>query len=380
MLIRYGLRSLLARKTTSLAAGLGVAMVTFVLAAALMLASGVSHTLASGGRTDVAMVLRRGSTSELSSTVSETDVRIVRATPGVASVAAETVAVLALDKVGAPGFSNVTVRGTDEGSLPSRPSVHLIEGRLPQPGTDEAMVGTQVRGRFRGVDLGGTIELRKNRPVHVVGVFADGGSSAESEVWLDGKIAAAAFGRQGSVSAVRVVLSDATAFEGFRGALEGDERLALTAVRELGYLRAQSEDLATFLRVMGWIIASFFSVGAVLGATMTMHAAIASRGREIGTLRALGFSRWRILGTFVFEATAMTGAGGILGALAATLLAFVHISMINYATWSELSFGFQPTWQALVTAGVFGIGMGLVGGLFPALRAMRMSPLQALRH
>lgn len=379
MLIRYGLRSLLARKTTSLAAGLGVALVTFVLAAALMLAAGVSHTLVARGRTDVALVLRRGSTSELSSTVSESDVRTVRAAPGVTAVAAETVVVLALDKVGAPGFSNVTVRGIDEGSLPSRPSLHLVEGRLPAPGTDEAMVGTQVRGRFRGVDMGGTIELRKNRPVHVVGVFADGGSSTESEVWLDGKVAAAAFGRQGSVSAVRVVLADAGGQGAFRAAVESDERLALTAVSELDYLRAQSEDLATFLRVMGWIIATFFSVGAVLGATMTMHAAIASRGREIGTLRALGFSRSRILGTFVFEAAAMTGIGGAVGATGATLLAFVRISMINYATWSELSFGFTPTWQALLTAGIFGVGMGLVGGLFPAVRAMRMSPLQALR-
>lgn len=380
MLIRYGLRSLLARKATSLAAGLGVALVTFVLAAALMLAAGVSHTLAAGGRTDVAIVLRRGSTSELSSSVSESDVRTVRAAPGVSAVAAETVVVLALDKVGAPGFSNVTVRGIDEGSTSSRPSLRVVEGRMPLPGTDEAMVGTQVRGRFRGVDLGGTIELRKNRPVHVVGVFADGGSSAESEVWLDGKVAAAAFGRQGAVSAVRVVLVDAGAFDAFRAAIEGDERLALSAASELGYLRAQSEGLATFLRVMGWIIATFFSVGAVLGATMTMHAAIAHRGREIGTLRALGFSRSRILGTFVFEAVAMTGAGGILGVAAATLLAFVHISMINYATWSELSFGFTPTWQALATAATFGVGMGLLGGLFPAVRAMRTSPLQALRN
>jgi putative ABC transport system permease protein len=380
ILLRYGIKSLLARKVTALAAALGVALVTFVLSAALMLATGVESTVAAHGRNDVVLVLRKGSATELTSVLQEQQVRDLQAMRQLTVSSAETIMVLAMQKVGAPGLSNVTVRGIGDSAVKVRQGLHVTQGRRPTPGTSEAMVGARINGRFQGLALGEHFDLRRNRPVTVVGIFDDGGSAAESEVWMDDAMLKASFARGGTESVVRAQLSEPAAFEEVRRSVEGDLRLGLTLVRETEYLRTQSEGLTTFLTVMGWIVTSFFAVGAVIGAMMTMHAAVASRTREIGTLRALGFSRLRVLSAFTFESAAMTGLGGLVGALLATLLGFVRISMMNYATWSELVFSFSPTPRVLLTAAAFGVLMGLVGGIFPAIRATRISPLAALRQ
>lgn len=383
--IKYNLRSLYARRVTALAAVTGVALVTLVLAASLMLSEGVKKTLGASGRATVAVVLRRGSNSELNSMVADEAVGVVLAAPGVRrqdgrpAGVAEVVVVLALPKLGATGFSNVTLRGITEESIRLRPQVRLLEGRMPRPGSDEAAVGARVRGRFPGLAPGESFDLRRNRPIHVVGVLEDGGGAAESEVWIDRDTLRAAFGRQGVVSSMHVELDDPARFDAFRAAVEHDKRLGLEAQAEPAFLDHQSESLSLFLRVMGTTVAVFFSVGAIIGATITMHAAVASRTREIGTLRALGFSRRSILGGIVLETVVLTMTGGLVGALLSTLLAFVKVSMINYATWSELVFAFSPTMGIILRSVAFAAGMGLLGGLFPALRASRISPLAAMR-
>ena len=241
------------------------------------------------------------------------------------------------------------------------------------------IIGERIRGRFEHVDLGQSFELRKNRPVTVVGVFTDGGSSHESEIWVDRDTLRSAFGREGAVSSVRVRLESAAKLDGFRVAVEQDKRLGLQVMRETTYFEKQSENLSLFIGVMGSLIAIFFSIGAMIGAAITMYAAVANRQREIGTLRALGFSRISILASFLAESTLLALAGGALGALASLGMGFVKFSMVNFASWSEVVFSFDPTPEILGRALLFALVMGIFGGFFPAVRAARVSPVVAMR-
>lgn len=383
--IHYNVRSLWVRKLTTAVTVAGVALVTLVLAAALMLAEGVTKTVTAGGRMDVAMVVRAGATGEMESNVDEEAVGLVLSQPGVKQVdgvpqgTGEVVIVLALDKVGAEGLSNVVLRGTTELSRATRPGLTVVDGRLPSPGSDEAMMGAAIAGRFRGLEIGGSVELRPNRPVRIVGVFEDGGSGAESELWADLDVVRSSIGRSGGVSVVRVELSSPEAFDAFSAAIESDRRLGLDAKRETDFLEAQSQGLSLFITIMGMVIAVFFSIGAIIGATITMHAAVAHRTREIGTLRAIGFSRAAILTGFLAEAVVMTVMGGALGIAMSFALTSIEVSMVNSATWSELVFRFAATPSAMITAFVFATVMGLMGGFLPAVRASRIPPLAALR-
>jgi putative ABC transport system permease protein len=383
--LRYNLRSLWVRKATTLATALGIALVVFVLASALMLSQGVKETLGAAGREDVAIVLRKGSDAEMGSIVDNPQIGLIKSMPGVKREgnepvgAGESVVVIALEKIGAIGVTNVQVRGVAQGSAPLRPNVKMLEGRMPAPGTDEVAVGRAIRGRIKGVDLNQSFDLKKNRPVKVVGVFEDGGSAHESEVWLDVDNLSSAFGREGAVSSVRVVLESPSAFDAFRASVESDKRLGLQAIRETKYYEKQSEGTSIFISALGTMIAVFFSIGAMIGATITMYASIANRRREIGTLRALGFSRLSILFCFLFEAVLLALGGGLLGAALATLMGTVELSMINFASGSELVFRFRATPQILATSVVSAVAMGIMGGFLPAVRAARTSPLAAMR-
>jgi putative ABC transport system permease protein len=293
--------------------------------------------------------------------------------------AAEVVVVLALAKVGVPGLTNVAVRGVTEASYALRPNVKIVRGKPARPGSDEVVIGERIAGRFQNVDLNQKFELRKNRPVTVVGVFSDGGSSHESEVWADLDTLRSAFGREGAVSSVRVRLESRSKLDAFRTAVEQDKRLGLMVMRETTYYEQQSENLALFIGIMGTLIAVFFSIGAMIGATITMYAAVANRQREIGTLRALGFSRTSILSSFLIEAVVLAFIGGAIGAAASLAMKMVTFSMVNFASWSEVVFSFDPTPSIIGKALVFAIGMGLLGGFFPAIRASRVSPVAAMR-
>lgn len=383
--LKYNLRSLAVRRTTTAATAFGIALVVFVLSSSLMLSAGVKKTLGNSGRADVAIVLRKGSDAELGSGVEEPQVGLIKSMPGVKKDGdkpigvGEVVVVLALEKLGADGVANVQVRGTTDAALKLRPAVTIVDGRMPTPGSDEAMVGARIRGRFRGLEIGQRLELKKNRYVKVVGVFTDAGSSHESEVWTDLDMLRSTFGREGSVSSVRVLLESEGAFDGFQTAVEQDKRLGLMATRETKYYEKQSEGTALFISVLGSVIAFFFSLGAMIGAMNTMYASIANRQREIGTLRALGFSRTAILTSFLIEGIVLSALGGLVGAVASLGMGAVKFSMMNFASWSEMVFSFEPTPQVMGTALGAALMMGFVGGLLPAVKAAGVSPLAAMR-
>jgi putative ABC transport system permease protein len=384
--LRYNVRSLAVRKATTVATMLGIALVVFVFSSALMLSAGIHRTLAISGQPDVAIVLRNGSDAELGSVLDVASVDTILGAPGVKRDetgkpigAGEIIVVGAMEKIGANGLANVQIRGVTGDVFKFRPRAHVVEGRPPKPGSDEVIVGSRLRGRFKGTDLGESFDLRKNRPVTVVGVFEDDGSSYESEVWVDIDTLRAGYGRQGMVSSVRVKLESPEAFDVFKAAMEGNKQYGYQALRESAYLEKQSQGTSLFIGVLGTLISLFFALGAMIGATITMYAAVSNRQREIGTLRALGFSRFSILSSFLMEAVILALVGGLLGAVASLAMGFVRFSMMNFTSWSEIVFSFQPTPGVIVTALVLATLMGIVGGFFPAMRAAQVSPIQAMR-
>jgi putative ABC transport system permease protein len=386
--LSYNVRSLMVRKTTTFATAFGIALVVFVLAAALMLSEGVSKTLVAGGRTDNAIVTRKGADNEMSSSIESKSISLILATPGVKKDetgaplgGGEVVVVIAQDRLGGdPGqVSNILVRGVNDNVLKVRPDVRIIEGRPAKPGTDECIIGKGLVGNYRGMILGDKFDLKKNRPVNVVGVFEAGGSSFESEVWVNLETARTSFGREGLVSSVTARLDSAAKFDAFKATIETDKQLLLEARRETKYYEDQSQGTSLFISIMGTIIAVFCAAGATLGAMNTMFAAVAQRKREVGTLRALGFSKFQILTSFVMESSVLALAGGLAGLAAALALTLTRVSMMNFQTWQEISFSFTATPQIMLTAIIAGAGMGIVGGLLPALKAAGTSPIEAMR-
>jgi putative ABC transport system permease protein len=384
--IRYNVRSLAVRKATTLATALGIALVVFVLASSLMLSAGIRKTLGSSGRADNAIVLRMGSDAELGSVVEESSVPLILAAPGVKMDeqgkplgSSEVVVVAAMPKLGADGVTNVTIRGVPDNSARFRPEVQIVAGRAPKPGADEVMIGGRIRGRIEGLDLGQTFELKKNRPVTVVGVFEAGGSSYESEVWGDSELIRQAYHREGIYSSVRVVLESPTKFDAFRAGVENDKRLGLQAVRETTFYEKQSEGVAKFVGILGTIVSIFFAAGAMIGAMITMYAAVANRVVEVGTLRALGFRRRSVLGAFLLESILLGLVGGAAGVVLAGFLSFARVSTLNFSSFSEIGFGFALSLGVIINALIFAVVMGIVGGFLPAVRAARLNIVNALR-
>lgn len=385
--ISYNWRSLIVRRTSTLAALLGIALVVFVLASALMLAAGVRHTMGKSGRDDTAIVLRKGSDAEISSIIEEPSLKLISAAPGIKKdkqgqplVVGETVVVTTMAKKGEENsVSNVALRGVPDNVMNLRDEVRLVAGRMPQAGTNEVLVGQRILGRFQNIELGQSFEVRKNKPATIVGVMEDDGSSFESEIWTSHELMRMAFGREGMVSSVRVRLESVAAFDAFAAYVEQDKRLGLMAMRESAFYEKSSEGTSLFISVMGKIIAFFFSLGAMIGAMITMYASISDRQREIGTLRAIGFSRSSILFSFITESLLLSLAGGLLGILAALPMGLVRISMPNIASFSEVVFSLRPTTQIMLTSIISAAGMGLLGGFLPALRAARISAIEAMR-
>jgi putative ABC transport system permease protein len=385
--LSYNVRSLTVRKVSSLAAVLGIALVVAVFAAANMLSAGIKETLGSSGSSSNAIILRQGSDAEIASGIEEPQVglllakeQVARAASGGALGVAEVVVVVTLDKKGTDGVSTVLVRGVPAHVYDFRPEVKLVAGRKAQPGTDEVVIGKAIRGRFVGVDLGGSFDLKKNRPVTVVGVFESGGSSFESEVWADLDTARTTFGRQGMVSSVRVRLDSPSKFDAFKADVEGDKKLGLAVEREDKFYEKASQGMATLLGGLGVFIAIVFSLGAMIGAAITMYGQVSNRAHEVGTLRALGFSRLSILSSFLIESLMLAIAGGVLGAVASLLMGLVKFSMINFTSWSEVVFRFTATPDIIVSSLFFAGFMGLLGGFLPALRAAYISPIEAMRN
>ncbi len=387
--VSYNVRSLFVRKATTIATALGIALVVFVLAASQMLSRGVKKTLGSAGSPINGFVMRKGADTEMSSGIETPMVNLIMAAPGVKKDAngnamgvGEIVMVLALEKLGgtAGQVSNVQLRGVPDNELSFRKEAHLIDGRPAHPGTDEVIIGKRLRGKFKGLELGQTFEVKKNRMASVVGIFEAQGSSHESEIWCDIDLVRTAFGRAGMVSSVTVALQSEGQFDAFKSAMEHDKQLGLQAFRENVYYEKQSEGTAKLVSFLGGAIVFFFSIGAIIGAMITMYAAVSHRKKEVGTLRALGFSRITILSSFLLEAFVLALIGGTFGAVASLGMSLVHFSMMNMASWSEITFSFDPAPDILVRAILIGGLMGIAGGLLPAIRASRTSPVEAMRE
>lgn len=385
--LTYNVRSLAVRKTTTLATAGGIGLVVFVLAAMLMLSAGVRRTMAISGEPDVAMILRKGSDAELSSGIEIPSVGLILASKEVKRRAdgspdgvGEVVVVITTDKIGTEGVSNVQIRGVPEDVFAFRPNVKLIEGRKARPGADECVIGRAIRGRFKGVDLGQSFELRKNRNLKVVGIFEAAGASYESEVWADVEAVRGAFGREGIVQSVRARLVSEASFESLKRSLEGNRQLGVSVERERKYYEDQSQGTSKFLTAMGSAVSFFFAIGAMIGAMITMYSAVANRKREIGVLRALGFSKLSIMSSFLIESMLLALIGGALGAAASMGMSVVRFSMVNFQSWSEMVFTFQPTVEIVVGALVFAVAMGFFGGLLPAVSAARMPLIKSLKE
>jgi len=378
---QYNARSLLVRKATTLATALGIALVVFVFAGALMLGD-VSRVLATAGRPDTVIILRKGSDAELSSAIGNEYLGLFRGPAQVSQaggVIGEIIVVVIADHIDSSTSSNVLVRGTPPEGIAFRPEIKIVSGRAPRPGTNEVMVGSGIAGRFKGLAIGGTLDLRRNRPLSVVGVFSADGGSYESEVWGDLDYVRNALGRQAVVSSARVRLTSAADFDAYRQAIESDKRFSMKVMREPDYNEKQSQAVATFLKWFGIVAAVLFSFAAMLGAAITMNGAVAHRTREIGTLRALGFSRRSILVAFLIEAIVLATVGGVIGSAMVLLLSFAKFPIINFQTFSEIVLSFHATPRVFAASLIFSGAMGLVGGLFPAIRAARVSPIEAMR-
>ena len=382
--ISYSYRNLLARRLTSFLTAAGMALVVFVFAAVLMLAEGLRRTLVATGSYDNAVVLRAGSETEVQSSISRDQAAIIGAQPEVAldmegrrMVAGEAIVLVNLPKRGTNKPANVIVRGVQAVSLPLRREVRLAAGRFPRPGSTEIMAGMQIAQRFQGAGLGESLRFA-TRQWRVVGIFDAGNTGFSSEIWGDVEQLLQAF-RRTVFSSVILRLQDPRAFPGLKARLEGDPRLPVQVLREVDMYEAQSRRLATFIRILGLVLTGIFSVGAILGAMVTMYAQVGARIAEIGTMRALGFQRRHILAAFLLESILLGFLGWVLGLIPASLLNFITLSTVNWASFAELSFKFALTPGILLKSLIFGLGMGLLGGLLPSLKAARMPLLEALR-
>jgi hypothetical protein len=384
ILFSYSLRNLWTRRLTTVLTASGMALVVFVFAATLMLAEGFRKTLVETGSFDNVLVIRKASASEVQSGVDRVQASVVESQPEIAAgadgnplAAKEIVVLISLPKRSTRKPSNVVIRGVSAASLPLRPQVRLVAGRMPRAGSSEVVAGQSVAERFTGGGLGETLRFGM-RDWSVVGVFDAGATGYSSEIWGDADQLMQAF-RRPVYSSVLFRLRSPAEFDRVKNRIESDPRLTLEAKRETQYYRDQSEVMATFLRIMGITLTSIFSVGAVIGAMITMYAAVANRTAEIGTLRALGFRRRSILTAFLLESLLLGLAGGLTGLLFASFMQLLTISTVNWQTFSELAFTFTLTPKIALQSLLFSLIMGFVGGVLPAARAGRMNIVEALR-
>jgi putative ABC transport system permease protein len=380
----YTFRNLWARKLTTLLTAGGMALVVFVFATVLMLEEGLRKTLVDTGSYDNVVVTRRSSQTEVQSAVDRVQAAIIESQPEVAFGAdgerltsKETVVLVNLNKRDSGKPTNVMIRGVAAHGLTLRPQVKIVEGRTFRPGSSEIIAGRSTAERFKGAGLGETLwfGLREWR---VVGTFDAGKSGFDSEIWGDADQLMQAF-RRPVYSVVLFKLNDPERFADIKARLENDQRLTVEAKRENLYYAEQSQVLANFIRYLGLTLSIIFSVGAVIGAMITMYASVASRTAEIGTLRALGFRKRSILAAFLLESVLLGMVGGCVGLFLASFMQFFTISTMNWQSFSELAFSFTLTPDIAVRTLLFALIMGVVGGFLPAIRAARLSIIDALR-
>ncbi len=383
--VSYSFRNLFTRRLTTFLTASGMALVVFVFASILMLSAGLEKTLVETGSDDNVIVTRKAANSEVQSGVDRQQAAIVESVPEIATgengerlVARELVVLISLLKRGSDKPANVVIRGVESASLLLRPQVRLSAGRQPRPGTSEIMAGSSIAQRFKGGGIGESLHFGM-RDWMVVGIFDAGSTGFSSEIWGDATQLMQAF-RRPVFSSITFKLRDSGEFSGVEKRLNADPRLTLDVRRETRYYRDQSEAMAKFLRILGLSLTIIFSLGAIIGAMITMYAAVANRVGEIGTLRALGFQRSSILVAFLMEALLLGFTGGIAGLAGASFMQLITISTMNWQTFSELAFSFTLTFEIIYKSLLFSLFMGLVGGLIPAIRASRLKIVDALRQ
>jgi ABC-type lipoprotein release transport system permease subunit len=382
--VSYIARNLVARRlTTALTAG-GMALVVYVFATVLMLSAGLQKTLVATGQDDNVVVIRRSSQTEVQSGISRLQAGVVESLPQIALdangrplISKEPVVLINLPKRSSGKPANVVIRGVTPPGLTLRPQVEIVEGRMFRPGTAEVIAGRSVADGFQGAGLGETLRFA-SRDWTIVGVFDAGHTAFDSEIWGDAEQMLQAFRRTG-FSSLLFRLNDPGEFDAAKSAIENDPRLTLEAKREKRFYAEQSEALSKFIRYLGTSISIIFSIGAVIGAAITMYASVASRTGEIGTLRALGFSRAAILTAFLGEALLLGLIGGIVGLAAASVMQALSISTTNFQTFAEIAFSFTMTPGIVFASLIFALAMGFIGGFLPAARAARMKIVDALR-
>ena len=382
----YNIRSVRARWTSTIVAVAGIAGTVGVFVAMLSLARGFRATLVSSGSADNALITRGGATSEMTSGVSIDSVKVIQDAPGIARgvegplVSPEAVLMAPIPLLSTRTDANVMFRGVSPNVLTIRKNVKIKEGRMFRHGLNEIIVGKNAEVTYSGLTLGSKIGLGSAQ-WQVVGIFDAGGTAFDSEVWGDPHLINGAYNRPDNLSqSVTVHLTSPAAFQQLKDSLTKDPRLNVDVTREIDYYAKQSTRMTTLITRLGGFVALIMAIGAVFGALNTMYSAVAERGREIATMRALGFSTLSVLLSFLFEALLISLFGGILGCVAVLPLNGWTTSTMNFQTFSNLAFAFKITFDLLLMGIVFALVMGVLGGLFPAIRAAVRPVAVALRE
>ncbi|MFH2035590.1 MAG: ABC transporter permease [Candidatus Zixiibacteriota bacterium] len=382
--VSYTVRNIVNHKITSFLTILGISLVVFVFAGSLMLTRGLSDTLVASGSDGNVTLIRQAAQTEVQSIIYKDQAQIVRNFPeimadenGAPLITTEIYVIISRLNRKTGGEGNIAVRGITNQSIAIRPNVHIVEGRMWTESGSEILAGRQAAERFEGCGLGETVRFGM-RDWTVVGIFDAGGSSVESELWCDVTQAGDAFDRP-VYSSLTFRVSDTASFLAVKEKIEDDQRLKLEVNWEKEYYAKQSRSISTFLNIAGSVISIIFSLGAIVGAMITMYAAVANRIKEIGTLRSLGFSRFSILSSFLFESILISFIGGVIGVAGAYTLRYVKISTTNWDTFSEIAFNFEISVPIITYTLIFAILMGIIGGFLPAVRAARMKIVDSLR-
>lgn len=380
------LRTIPQRLGSSGVAIIGIAGVVVVFVSVLSIASGFTAVMSGSGSPARAIVMRSGADSEMTSGLGGAEVDVIKQAPGLrrngqsALASAELFVIIDLPKISTNSPANVPMRGVDATALQVRDEVSFLEGRMFQFGTNEVVVGRGANVQFTGLTVGNEIKSGQTT-WKVVGVFEANGGVAETEMWVDARVLQGAYRRGNTYQTVLARLDSSDSFDTFRDWLISNPQVNVQVRRESEYYAQQSQALNTLIRGVGFGIAALMGIGAVFGAILTMYTAVSTRSREIATLRALGFNATSVVVSVLAESLALGALGGVIGGVGA-YLAFngYQTSTMNFQTFSQVAFAFRVTPQLLVTGLVYSLIMGLVGGLFPAVRAARLPIPSALRE
>ena len=373
------LRNIRSRLGSSSVIVVGIGGVVAVLIAILAMAAGFRSVLDNTGRDDVAIVLRGGSSGELSSNISPENRAIVSSLPGVVTAAGELFTIVDAPKRSTGAPANLVVRGVQSASFAVRPQLRLLAGRTFSAGKRELIAGRGAAAEFLNVEVGGTLNFRDSTWT-VVGIFESGGDAQESELWGDLPVAQSAFRRGGWVTSMRLQVSDPAVIPQLAEIVEKDPRLDLKIVSEREYYASQGKGLSRLITSFGYSVAVIMAIGAIFSALNTMYSAVSSRTIEIATLRAIGFSAAPVLSSVMMESLVLALIGGMLGALVAYIgFNGMTVSTLNSGTFSQLAFDFSVTPDLIAQGLIWSIALGAIGGLFPAVRAVRIPITVALR-